>query len=276
MSNLSENGNSKNQIDTSKSFTFNAPLRELIIGKTEPSPHYKVEKRLFSKYHLLEYIQGGSGKLYYDGKETALCAGQTIFVRKNNLHSIYSDEKKPLKKIWIAFSCNYLTEMIDSFSLKTGVYSIDSIIPFNNIVALSELQNDATMIFSVVNNLHHIFSCIACSSQPPNQTLLFLIKKEIDSCLYEKCDLNRIAEKLNISKSTLIKTFKNVYNITPYRYLLDKKIETAKEFLKTSTLTIKSIALALSFTDEYYFTYMFTQKIGIPPSEYRKKFSTLT
>lgn len=267
----------KNQIDTSNSFTFNlAPLRELIIGKTEPSPHYKAEKRLFSKYHLLEYIQEGNGVLYYNGKETAFCAGQTIFVHKNNLHSIYSDERTPLKKIWIAFSSNYLTEMIDGFLLKTGVYSIDSIIPFNNIIQCSELQNDTTMIFSTLNNLHYIFSCIASSSQPPKQTLLFLIKKEIDSCLYEKCDLDKIAEKLSISKSTLIKTFKRAYNITPYRYLIDKKIEISKEFLKTSTLTIKSIALALSFTDEYYFTYMFTQKIGIPPSEYRKKFSTLT
>ena len=62
--------------------------------------------------------------------------------------------------------------------------------------------------------------------------------------------------------------FKRAYGITPYDYILTRKIETAKLLLKNSSLSVKEIAYRLNFADEHYFSNIFLQKTGVRPKKY--------
>ena len=75
------------------------------------------------------------------------------------------------------------------------------------------------------------------------------------------------------SKSQITKLFKAAYNITPYAYLLDIRIEFAKNILKTSKTPIKEIAEYLRFSSEYHFSGSFKKKVGISPRKYRAQFT---
>jgi AraC-like DNA-binding protein len=59
--------------------------------------------------------------------------------------------------------------------------------------------------------------------------------------------------------------------VTPYAYVLGKKLELAKKLLDNTNLTVKQISEKLCFSDEYYFSSLFKNKIGVSPSVYRKK-----
>lgn len=262
-----------NNKSTTLSFT-NSPLKYFQFDARFTFSNYKDKKATSSQHYFLAYIDSGSGILEYGDKQFFIKRGQTVFIHKNNSYKIKSDFNNPMIAKKIIFSCSYLSEMIDSFFIRTGVYDVDSINSFKNLIITTTWQKDTAMVYSLLNHIHHIISDIAALSNPFPQTVPSLIKNELDSCLYEKCDLKLIAEKINVSKYSLIKIFKDNYHVTPYQYLLNSKINASKEFLKMSTLTIKSIAYTLSFTDEYYFSFIFKQKTGMTPSEYRKTYSS--
>ena len=57
--------------------------------------------------------------------------------------------------------------------------------------------------------------------------------------------------------------------MTPYAYLLEKKLELAGQLLRDTNLSVREIAEKLSFADEYYFSNVFKKKMGVTPSLWR-------
>ena len=106
----------------------------------------------------------------------------------------------------------------------------------------------------------------------PN-TLALKIKLALDAHLYKSCNIVEIANELHISKDTLNRIFKKYYNRTPYDYLLCNKIESAKKLLITTNYSVQYISHTLSYHNERYFSDLFTNKVGMSPVEYRKKYS---
>lgn len=54
------------------------------------------------------------------------------------------------------------------------------------------------------------------------------------------------------------------------RYHSEKKISLACHMLKNTNLTVRQIAVELSFADEYYFSNLFKKKKGVSPKKYRQ------
>jgi AraC-like DNA-binding protein len=80
-----------------------------------------------------------------------------------------------------------------------------------------------------------------------------------------------MAKHIGRSESQTIRIFKRDWGTTPYRYLLDKRIELAKLYLNGSARSIKQIADELGFVDEFYFSDIFKKKTGLAPGRYRNK-----
>ena len=63
--------------------------------------------------------------------------------------------------------------------------------------------------------------------------------------------------------------FKQQTGRSPWQYVLDRKIERAKELLIGSSLSIKEISVSLDFGNPDYFAKLFRSRTGIQPSRYR-------
>ncbi|MBQ9131441.1 MAG: helix-turn-helix transcriptional regulator [Clostridia bacterium] len=63
--------------------------------------------------------------------------------------------------------------------------------------------------------------------------------------------------------------FKGLFGTTPNRYLVLRRIEHAKSLLETQGLTVTEVAELCGFSDVYYFSKVFKQICGIPPSEWK-------
>jgi len=82
-----------------------------------------------------------------------------------------------------------------------------------------------------------------------------------------------------MSVRTLNRRFKNALGKTPLDYLQEIRINTAKDLLKTSNLSISEIADKVGYQDTGYFTTLFKKKLATTPNAYRdtvraKLFST--
>ena len=78
-----------------------------------------------------------------------------------------------------------------------------------------------------------------------------------------------IAASLSISASYLSKLVKRHLERSVVDYLIDYRMERAKEFLTTSNLMTYEIAEATGYPDAQYFSTVFKRHIGITPTEFR-------
>lgn len=64
--------------------------------------------------------------------------------------------------------------------------------------------------------------------------------------------------------------FHNEFNISPKEFIIRRKIETAKELLLNTNLTVTDISIKSGFGDSNYFSRVFKLKTGVSPSDFRK------
>lgn len=81
-------------------------------------------------------------------------------------------------------------------------------------------------------------------------------------------ELSRIAE---ISPRYFERLFAEEFHLSPKEYVTRLKLELAKELLMHEKNTVAAIAEQLGYNDIYHFSKMFKTKLGVSPSEYRRR-----
>jgi PAS domain S-box-containing protein len=82
-----------------------------------------------------------------------------------------------------------------------------------------------------------------------------------------------MASKMCLSVSQFNRAFRKKFQTTPQAYLTNIRLNAACSLLVTTDLPISAIALQTGFYDQSHFTNQFVRLGGLPPSQYRKKYS---
>ena len=80
-----------------------------------------------------------------------------------------------------------------------------------------------------------------------------------------------IAKSANVSESETLRCFKLCMQTTPYRYLLELRLERAAKLLRETDEPVTNIADMVGFSQVSYFGKCFKTKTGRSPKEYREK-----
>ena len=96
-----------------------------------------------------------------------------------------------------------------------------------------------------------------------------MLKEYIDKNAVKELTLEQMADLISHSVSQTIRIFKKEYGVTPYEYMLAKRIELAKLMLKNTNLRVKDISVQTGFNDEHYFSLLFRKRTGHTPLQYR-------
>ncbi|MBT2764694.1 response regulator [Paenibacillus sp. ISL-20] len=81
--------------------------------------------------------------------------------------------------------------------------------------------------------------------------------------------LQKLCVQLHISTGYFSAVFKREVKMTYVQYLMQLRMETAKELLRSSELKAFEIAERIGFADPNYFSFCFKKQVGISPKEYR-------
>ncbi len=87
-----------------------------------------------------------------------------------------------------------------------------------------------------------------------------------------KVCLETAAGKAFISKYHFSRVFSEIMGISFKKYLVNLKMEKAKELLRRGDLTIAETADAIGYEEAAYFVKIFKQHTGCTPSSYRKRY----
>jgi len=80
-----------------------------------------------------------------------------------------------------------------------------------------------------------------------------------------------LAEKCSISEVYLRKLFLKNFNMTPKQYIMDIRINKAKQLLSEGSLKINAVSEQCGFANPYHFSRYFKEKTGFTPTEYMKE-----
>lgn len=133
-----------------------------------------------------------------------------------------------------------------------------------------------------IRKKENIFSCISimtiCAEyitmtnrlSIAGKDLAHEIKQYIDQNYKIKLSIDLLCERFFCSRATLINTFKKRYGKTVNEYVTEVRVEHAASLLSLTANPVNEIAERCGFSDQNYFSKVFSKLKNKTPTEYRK------
>lgn len=121
--------------------------------------------------------------------------------------------------------------------------------------------------------LREIYSDYACKRQE-NYKDMDYINKAIDymrSYYSSNATIQDISNAVYLSSNHFMRLFKEQTGLTPHEYLINIRLEKAKEMLSNHEYFIEDVARLCGFVNPGHFSTLFKRSTGITPTEYRKR-----
>jgi AraC family transcriptional regulator len=99
---------------------------------------------------------------------------------------------------------------------------------------------------------------------------LRIAKHMMQEDLTGNVSLDAIARECGISRSHFARAFAISVGRPPHQWLLDQRVNLARQLLGDSELSIGEIAVRCGFADQSHFTRVFSAKVGLTPGRWRR------
>lgn len=96
------------------------------------------------------------------------------------------------------------------------------------------------------------------------------VQSFISSNLSEKLTWDQIAHDMHLSSDYLARQFRVSMGQSLRQYIIEQRLQQARQLLLTSELAIAEIAACLGFTDHSHLTRSFKSRFGVTPQAIRK------
>lgn len=255
-------------------------------GYHECPPDHSWGPKSRPQYHM-HFIIEGKGTLEINNKTYHLSKGQIFLLPPNVVSCYYADHEQPwhyafacfvgtqaeryLKKA--GFSENILVRQCN-LPAKTFTDCIDEMLDAHQLTITNELKRTSALykLFALLteSNTTEDPSDKKQQYDYSSQSYLDHARQFIHFNFEKNIQIPDIANYVGITRSYLFQIFKQNLNMSPKDYLLYYRMEHAKYLLETTDEPIKEIASEVGYNDPLAFSKMFSNLVGISPSEYRK------
>ncbi len=232
---------------------------------------------------LFIMVLNGSGELEYKGKTYALNAGSCVFI--DCLHP-YSHRTSA--NLWTLRWCHFYGQMLppiyEKYVSRGGkpVFSpadSDSFISTLNCLYAHAESNDFIRDMRINEELNRLCTLIMAESWNPDgpissaekKTRVFAIADYLKAHYSEQISLEDLSSRFFINKFYLTRVFKEQYGVSIYTFLQSIRISHAKQMLRFTNKSIEEIGRECGLVQLSYFSRVFKQVEGVPPSVYRSQ-----
>ena len=96
-------------------------------------------------------------------------------------------------------------------------------------------------------------------------------RRLIDECYDLPLDLTEISKQACLSRYHFLRLFRDAFETTPHQYLVQRRIEKAKELLRLRNLSVTDVCFEVGFQSLGSFSSLFRKCVGAAPVSYRKR-----
>lgn len=224
-------------------------------------------------YQLI-YIYKGAGHFFLDQRWTVLPAGNVVLYRpmEPQQYSYYAKDKPEI--YWIHFTGSQCEAALHKYSIENCYIGENLSVKLLFQYMITELQLKKLHYETVV--LANFSILLTTIRRSVEQTLRpcennFTIDRlicELNSKYMQDWSISSMADYCKLSNSYFSHMFKERMGVSPIRYLNHLRIEKAKDFLMTNSMSVATAAQLAGFDDPLYFSRVFKKATGIAPNEF--------
>ncbi|MBR5307960.1 MAG: helix-turn-helix domain-containing protein [Clostridia bacterium] len=231
---------------------------------------------LIHTYTAVHYILSGKG--YFDGK--LLGRGDGFVCHRNRKHEYYPDKSDPWTYFWIRIKgdSDEIHSLLDSVGLANEPYTFTFDWEDKILEIADRYYTDG--VYESKNQLHDeglikiiLSEHLSTESKSDNKSRRIRhveeAKKFMQSNFNKRLTVDEVASHLYISRAYLRNIFCEFTGESPQSYLMNLRIERAKELLLLDRISVTSIATSVGYSDVLTFSKSFKSHTGMSPSEYR-------
>lgn len=254
------------------------------IGHFQTLPGYFTEREHLNSF-LIVYTIAGTGYLKYRNQAYTLGPGQLFFIDCIE-HQHYETDNQNLWEIsWVHFngvtSRGYFEQFIKGsepvISLNAESKIPDMLEQLTQLHKQKDFRTEPLSSKILVDLLTELL-ITAYKPQPYTDTLpVFLppIVDYLDRHYNEKIRLDHLAVLFAINKFHLAKEFKKFMGYSPNEYVIDLRINKAKEWLMYSKAPVEEIAVRVGIDNVSHFINLFKKRVEMTPLAFRKKWHSI-
>lgn len=230
------------------------------------------------EFFTLHYVLNGEGTLKLKGKTYRIKSKQAFFIPPDVPFLYYPAEHNPWGYIWFGVKGEFFKNYFEScgYSIFSPVQKIPTNLMLDNLIfdfftTQSTLTTDEeTMLaffFSFMKNIRDKKQY----STVKNDDLYVARAKMLVELNYNQPDftIEEISESLHLSHSRLCDVFKRKTGSTLKNYLVETRLNWAKQLLVETEESVSHIAEFCGYNCALYFSNAFKKYCSMSPSEYR-------
>lgn len=228
------------------------------------------------QHYLIHYVTRGKGRLWMNDT-CYVIEKDTMFLIRPGITCVYqADKDDPWEYCWICIDGYDVENMLNNsgfdkvnplFFDKSNGEVRDAMLNF--IFYFSKYKNNEYMLLS---RLYNIFGHMKIQMKK-QQAKSIHVEKAIDYIYenyYKSITIIDIAEYLGIDRTYLYRLFKEEYNMSPQKYLLNFRLKAAMNKLEGGNMSIADIAYSCGFNDASAFCHQFKKVYKDTPLNYRR------
>lgn len=260
----------------------------LFLNYDCPVKEKKVAK--WSEHNYIYYVLSGRKTVHTIDHSVTLTKGSIAFIKKGAciIEQFYDE---PFCIVVFMMPDSFIQDFLRDFVpvAKVGAVDTSPVIPVYDDAMIKSFYQSITSYFVAAEDIPEEILELKFKElllyilhNPANKDLhcyFRSLKGQLSSSIKEIMENNfaynlsieAYAKMTNRSKSSFKRDFQTLFQTTPGRWLIDKKLAHAKKLLIQSDDPIASIAFDSGFENTSHFSRLFRQKAGITPMEYRKR-----
>lgn len=225
------------------------------------SPRWTVEKR---NHHIMGIQLSGKAIHTFNHSKFMISENCIYFLNQKDDYKVNVIEQCE------AFSIHFTTyEDISTDSFCIPIANSTHLFSTLKKAEIAKTANDEFVLFSSFYSICSEFEKIRNKTYFPKDKRMIVAKEYIDIHFREEGCLDIAISESGVCARRFGELFRNSYSTTPNKYIISKKIEYAKDLLSTSSVSVSEIAALCNFSDMYYFSKVFKQQTGMPPSRWK-------
>ncbi|MGQ8874175.1 AraC family transcriptional regulator [Paenibacillus sp. TSA_86.1] len=224
--------------------------------------------------YALHFIIRGQGTLETGGQHFQLGAGESFIIFPQKEIYYYPDPSDPWEYVWIEFSGRDAGRFVDltQLSVKHPVLPVAPVtmepwfhLAWNAGASPSEVLRADARLQLLLSYYMEFFP----SDQEEVRDDVWLARTYIEQNYWQSSlTVAEIVQAVNLERSYLFRRFKEATGQSVSAYITACRIRRARELLKSSQLSIQSIAYSVGYNDPLYFSRVFKKATSHTPSAY--------
>jgi AraC-like DNA-binding protein len=122
--------------------------------------------------------------------------------------------------------------------------------------------------FSADRHTYTASSTAAVNLMADDYERMWQAKTILDENLESPPSILELAKLVGVNEFKLKNGFRQVYGTTPYKYLADQRLETARQLLWERRVNVTEAAFSVGYSNLSHFAKIFRAKFGVNPHEF--------